>query len=608
MITDKEIEQERSPLSLQEQLDQTLRKYEFIHTNEHSVIQWHIIQTARRIPQFEKVAIWGAGKHTAKLLELFGDLISISFIIDSDPSKQGAEMMGFQIKEPEAIENDNITLVIVSTLFYRSEIKTRLETQYPLVKQIDFYDIYNGSISTDEIFPFYQDMYINFWLDIHLLRSRIELEKDTNTVETLYKWLLSYLIDIKDFKQFDQVVQKYIQAGFSDAEHIGNLNADIGNLLNHAKEVIRHRKKKDIILFIFDSMRQRDVTQCPSLMKMANQSVTFSSAFSPSTYTKGSYIGMFNGSEINGAELFTGKADGSKSSFIQWLENNNYSLFQYGGPEFKQVNNMKHLELGNLCSISNYWWESLCQLYSLETPQFHLIHAMETHFPFLCAKHNGMVNSRYTPQDYLKGHAEFHKESVSQYKEVLSYVDTMFGDIQTFLSENTMIIVCSDHGGAMGGTNPTGHLIKCSDEYIHVPFFVHHKDLVPETYDELFSMTKFDSMLVKLLENKKADESLFSSEVIVERDSIYRSGWLSDHVVVENLGVWRHAFKMVRNSMYKFVLFENGHERLYALYDESNNIAADPQYHDILQELRSKITSDFSKYKTKKNKEGDSIE
>jgi hypothetical protein len=604
MTTNKEILQERRPLSLEEQFNQIRGKYEFFHSNEQSYIQWHIMTTARSIPSFEKVAIWGAGVHTTKLLEYLGNIVPISFIVDSDPSKQGTEMMGFEVKGPEAIESENISIVIVSALHFRDEIKKTIDAQYTHVKIIDFYDVYNGIIFMDEIIPFYADHFFNARLDIHMLRTRIELEKDATAVEALYKWLLSYLLDYKEFEQFDLVVQQYVKTGYSDAEHLVNLNADIENLLHHAKEAIRQRKQRDIILLVFDGMRQRDVTLCPSLKTMADQSVVFQNAFSYSTYTKRCYMGMFNGSALSGEGFFTGNVDGSKSSFIQCLENKKYSLFQYAGPGLENINKLNHMKLGKMSLLSYHWWNVIDQLYSLQTPQLHLIHVMETHYPFLCSKHEGMINIRYNPVDYLKGNGEMHKESTAQYKEVLSFVDNKLKDIRSFISGNTMMVVCSDHGSANGGAEPTGHLMKCKDEYIHIPFMIHHKDLIPETYDELFSMTNFDSMMATLIETGNVDESLFSSEVIAERDSIYKTGWLLNPVFVKNLGVWIHAFKMVRNRTHKYVLFENGDELLFELPDETNNLLINPQYQDILHELRSKVTSDFSNLKNYKSKKG----
>ncbi|WP_027087263.1 sulfatase-like hydrolase/transferase [Cohnella panacarvi] len=598
MVQD-EMLQNPQPFSLQEQFDQIRTKYE-LFTDVPSFMRWHIRTTGSRIQSTDKVAIWGAGVHTVNLVEFLGGKVPISFIVDSDSSKHGTELMSIPVKQPEAIDSENITTVIVSTIRHRDEIKATLKSQYPMVKIVDFYDIYTGIISSGEVIPFYSEEIYIPCLDIHLLRARIELEEDDGIVETLYRMLLSYLLDIKELDQFATFSHRYIEKGFSDANRVAQLNNEIEQLLINANEAIRQRATKDIVLLVFDGMRQRDLAMCPSLYELATRSISFRSAYSPSTYTKRSYLGMFNGQDLARDEFFTGHVDGSKSSIFQWLEKRDYLLFQYAAPVFENVRRLNHLKLGKQSVISISWWNVMCHLHDSDAPQFHLIHVMETHFPFICAQHKGTINTRYTPVDYLKGNGELHRESLSQYKEVLSFIDGKIKDIRSKLPDNSMVIVCSDHGSAIGGDEPTGHLMKCKDEYIHVPFIVNHKDLIPETHDELLSMTEFDSMLTSLLESGKVDDSLFTAEVITERDTIYNTGWLLYPVVVKNLGVWINAFKMVRNHTHKYVLFENSDELLFQLPDETTNLVCDPQHQHILQDLRSKITADFSYLKPRK--------
>jgi len=73
-----------------------------------------------------RVVIYPAGAVGDLLVRVLGELeVDIVGVVDDDPEKQGSELVGYVIREPDYLATANADAVLVATYRYRDEIVTR---------------------------------------------------------------------------------------------------------------------------------------------------------------------------------------------------------------------------------------------------------------------------------------------------------------------------------------------------------------------------------------------------------------------------------------------------------------------------------------------------
>jgi hypothetical protein len=579
---------------LQWKYDCIRKKYDLFYRDGRIMVKY-IESTLQRIPDGKKTAIWGVGEHTEKLLQVIEHCISVEYIIDPDLNHKVSGFTGIKVIAKNEVSPESIDIILLSVFDDRKAVRKQLIQQYPDIEIIDFYEVFDGKIVCSRPFYMWDHIRYQIFMEVHLLRCQIQEEKRFESLLVLYKHLFEILLQIKDFDQLNVYIQEYSRAGFPDAEIFLQLNHEIETLLRSAEEKMQNRKHKDIILFIFDSMRYQDHLNSPYINSLRTNSFEFQNAFSTSTYTRASFMAMFSKHGEEEQDFSSGIVDGSESSLFAWLEDNNYLMFQHGEKEILNVESLQHVHINEDWKwqpFTSRIWEMTCRLSHSDAPQFHIVNAIETHHPFLCTKHPGIINFDYIPYQYYEFPDYDYSGSIKQLEEAISYIDESMRRFHSLLSHNTLSIISSDHGSRIG-KGPIGHIFTCDDDTIHVPLLIHRHDFDHKILSELYSHRNMAPLIISVMENDDVDASLFSNYVIVERDPIRMEICLSNKTILQNLGDWIHAFKMVRNHEYKYILFQNGNERLYKNADEQTNLLNDSTYSAVLEELREKISPIF---------------
>jgi Predicted membrane-associated, metal-dependent hydrolase len=572
-------------------------KYNLTYNKEGSLIENHIMEIVRSFDVNEKTVIWGVGEHTTQLLNLIGSQIDLAFVVDPDPAQPESYFEGLVVKSPDQLEVERVKRVLISSFEERKFIKDSMSKKYPLIEFIDFYEILDDMFVCSRPFYSWDHSFFFHFMEAHFLKYRIKHEKNFGMLQMLYRQLISLILHLKDFEDLKEIVDEYISNGFPDADEMLDMYNEVDIMLSEAKGIIHNRSYRDIVLFVFDSMRQQDISLAPYLKSLLSNSYEFRNAFSTSTYTRASFMGMFSNQKDEGINLLPREVDGSESDLFKWLNSNKYSLFQYGHYPIKNVPNLQYVEAELLkktmwLPFTVRWWEIICRLAYVEAPQFHIINISEAHHPFICTKlRSDVMNLDYIPYHYYQYPENDYSGSQMQHDEVVSYLDTTMRYTHSFFSEHTLSVICSDHGAEVG-EGPVGHLMTCSESTIHVPLIIYRPDFSHKVFEELYSQKNIGKLIIGLMENGEVDSSIFSSYVVVERDPIYSSIYFKDSIK-QNAGNWLRAFRMVRNQMYKYILFENGDERLYKLPNEQRDLINDPQHLEVLEELRAKVSAVF---------------
>lgn len=566
-------------LVLQEQFDRIIDKYRPILVDlQYTAIQLYIRNRIWKESKDSRIAIWGAGEHTLELFKLIEDKISVVAIVDTSSQKIGTEIKGIRVNSPEFLQTFKVDKVVISSFSHRHEIRSRLLNEFENIEIIDLYDIYDRVFPKDSLSPFYIDEYTftKYPQEFRLYQYMIEHEIGSN-FELYCKSYLSLLLHLKEFDKIDVLVREIIRNDLPNSDLYEALNSELQILLRTAQMHAGSRTCKDIFIFIPDSMRMKDIQFCSFLTAFSRQAITFDKAFSPSTYTHASFVGMFTGSGKDGQNYHADSINGEESSLFRFAINNNYEIYQSGGHYISNIPNLNFItnldRFQKNIPLSTRWWEVLCRLCNSSRPQFHLIHILETHSPFLCAEHLKPVSSRFTPYNYYNNSSDKHTDGEAQYHEVLRYLDKSLESMVNTLSKNSIVTICSDHGGGTGGDEPTGHVFTCYENDIHVPFMIRLPSAQPCKIEKLFSMSRFDPMLASLLESGEIDDNLFTTHVYTARRAVYKSEWILNDNIRRNAGEWIHGFKMLRSSEFKYISFETGRELLYKLPNEKEDLS-----------------------------------
>lgn len=606
-------------LDYDRRLEDLILKYN-LQTNFYkcTFLEYRLLDELRKLPKDFKIAIWGGGIHTEQLIKLV-PLSSerIECILDHNPNIQGEEKFGYPVFSPEYINDEGIDYVIISSFSFRKEIAYELETLYPKCEYIDIYAIYD-KIETYKV-PFYHiSNYHNFstFTNLFILKELYNNEENIVIKEKYLLELIAQYLKLRDFLYSIKFLKLYINKGYSRSESLKNFLNELENLFEEIKENLGKIDKQHILLFLVDSLRDKDIFTTnteklvmPYLNRLSKDSISFKNAFCTSTYTRTCIRSMFTGELPLDDEGYKKKygIQWSDSPLLVYLTDKEYEIYNFSStikfiPNLEKKHSYYH-EKDSLCMTKDFWLY-ICNLFKNNNlNSFTLMHFFEAHTPYACGYHDKPIILREPVDWYLnygsKGYT--YEDITSQYIECLSYIDKQFEFYLDFLPQNILKIIFGDHGQLIGENEGIGQVITWHDEVIHVPFILNWDKLISTTYNSLFSMNNFYDQLIHILEFKKIKE-YSCSYIEVQRDPVYNQGILKNRKAMEKIdNRFLKAFKLVRSSYDKYILYDDGSEEYYVLPDESKNLINDIKFSERIKNIRQRmINVHFPKFKDNK--------
>lgn len=561
------------------------------------------------VPEDDRVAIWGAGNHTTEVLLKLVSLTDKKVIcfIDKNPDLHGKTIMGRIILPPEGLRELAIETVVISSFAFRREIAGEIEKDYPHCRIVDLYEGVDAKYR-----PFYDHVYYQFYRELYFLQKKLGVTTEKKEKERCLRELLIRYLQIRDFVQAGKCLQSYISSGFDGAGDLSAFARELTGLLQEFKAVLKARKKPDIIVLLVDSWRGKDFftgeaeKRMPFTKKLAKNSIVYTKVFSPSTYTRASFISILTGKMIIDDEFYQRNyVEFDESRLLCSLREQGFQFYQYGGIRIVKPGTLEQPAFiarglsvrDKFEPVAKRLWDVLCDLAEEKVPVFSILHLMEAHWPFPSPLQQNYVEFDEHPgvQCYrwqAEGRVPIDKlENMKD--QALRYLDMQFEFYSDFLGENTSLVMLGDHGQAIGEKGAFCSVFTWYDEVLWTPLIIHNKSYRPTIHDRIFSLKDFGRELLYVLE-KGEPEPREVPFVAAQRDPIFDRYLLQNREFRERLAEkFFHGFKVFRTEREKYVLLDNGEEEYCLFPGETNNLIREEKYKGRIEYLRNQMDPEF---------------
>lgn len=570
--------------------------YEFLG----NYLEKSIIEKWNSIDKNFNIAIWGAGEHTEKLLEIVDiNKKKVKCLIDKNSALQGKMISNIEIVSVDMLPQYEIDAVVISSPKYAKEIKLELETL-----NYNYIDLYE-SISEFNVgnFPWYiwkrfdgdyqQNSYLSIFL--YLMKKIYIKEQDKEIKENILQAIIKKYLSIYDIVNAKHFIEIYRENGYNRQkydEFIKEIDAFFESIRLHLK----NRNKEDIIITISDALRYKEIDDIRKydnkyeyLHKISNESLFFKKAIANSTYTKAALHAMLSGELINFNDKYINCSyilNHKESRFISKIIEKGYYVINESitrlVPDNIKIKNLRiDTDYYECCSVQ--LWRMLTYLCGIDDKVMYILHFNETHHPYNCEYYEKCKIINVTQREIYKEKIDLKE----QYLECIMYLDKQLGFYMNMLSDNAYKIITSDHGQCLGEHNAYTHTLTWYDEVLRTPLIINGNGVETEIIEDLFDKKDFGKLILGIIDKSDIikDNSLKVKYVKSARDALYSPDYLNDKKFIEALGSkFMKGYIVITTDYQKYVRYEDGVEELYLLDDEDNNIK-DRAY--ILEQFRN---------------------
>lgn len=563
------------------ELDNLIGKYNIDTLGRQIYLEDAVLEVVLKYAEFEKIGLRCAGEHTAGFLKHFSDKIHIMAIFDKEPHKVSEEVLnyGIPVLPIEDINDYNLDVMIISTNTYKEEIKEELKNTN--VKNIvDLYDEveYKYGIKFDD------DFYLSNYNDYLYLIGACDLYRNSkDNKETILRNIISSFLYNRDIYAVRECIKEYIEKDYTDSKRYNDFLRELNELMWKIKDIVLHRDTKDVIILWQDNLMYNLVENMPFEKSCRKKGMFFENARGVTVWTRAAMKAVLD-KRLDIDNYYDTKEE-------HMLTN----LFIDKGYECKYigigVNDDLHRNMAvemkkekrSYPPISKVYWNTLKLLVTQNKPLMVIAHSvMETHWP------------NYTPnmidfhQKVIGFDNFFTNERNKRILDNLRYVDKETEYLISFLSDNSVKILMSDHGQMTSRKSR-----KWDYDAMHINFIVFGKDIPKMKCNKLFSLINFYELSKYILEPSKNNfDDIFSNEVLYQACPMYNKKLILTHIK-EDFEEWGVSYRGVETLEDRYVLMETGKEIYNRLPDENKNYVDDEKFKDRVNYLRKKAGNKF---------------
>lgn len=408
------------------------------------------------------------------------------------------------------------------------------------------------------------------------------LTKDEQKVQL--KKLMGYCVIEKDILGLKRWIQQYADCYDKSFE---KYLIQVDEIISEMKEKIANRKSKDIILNWVDSISNKRLkTEMPFLYSLSKSSKSIKSdnAYTYMPWTTSTMKTIMTGIDPISGQFHKYSMLNGNMRLLKQLNKHGYRFLYFGNGFWQEKiipAKYQGLSMKNIKTFisTEFIWDAMNYLAcSKDQPQFILIHQLfETHKPFFCPDI-----------------AEFTKTSEGQNEKEkqksAAWIDKQYEFYTEIMGNKSMQIFMGDHGDMLLD-------YAYLNDRLNVMFFIKNAYRKIDFSKGLFSLKDFSKLIDCIMEwgemkNQNLMNDLFTEYVISHEYDKYEKFRVdmicSDKEKLKDKHMWMQL-KTIRSKEYAYVLFYDGEELFYKLPDEGNNLIDDPEYADMIQNMRSRI-------------------
>lgn len=512
------------------------------------------------------IALYGAGWHTLNILYDFGDIISVSYIIEADESRISSRVRAYQIPIIEKYNEEyNIEAVIISHYELNDEYRRVLEASH-CPEIIDLYEILKAYdlMPDTEYYNWYGTPY-KWLIEIRTLYENLnEKEEKGNCLRLLIKEYLG----VRDFYSAYQWIDRYIEEGYSGGQDLRALAEALRQLERRILACFDKREKRDIFWFWQDGTQHYLLDRMPFVSSLRDTGIFFEESYTPSAQTRSVYANTLDQTEE--LEMHKDRARfRSNHKLPALMREKGYRCFKVGRID-ERLHNLEDVDymdaprlIVSNSSLTELYWNALRIALLSDDPVFLLLHSgIESHHPYVAPtlrEYDQHGSGCSTKREIVS--PEGHEKHIEVLNTTLRYVDDEYRWLQSLMGRNTIRIFMSDHGEV---TRENSYLFTRDTSHTVLAI---SGDVKPMVVRRLFSLLRFSELILYLV-NPQGDleDELCQDELRIGGVDYYNIKWIRQLVEVgyERYGL---AYDGYTTKTERYVLLGTG-EELYSVREQ----------------------------------------
>lgn len=402
------------------------------------------------------------------------------------------------------------------------------------------------------------------------------------------KKLMGFCVIEKDILGLKRWIQQYIDCYDKSYE---KYLIQVNEIISEMKEKIANRKSKDIILNWVDSISNKRLkTEMPFLYALSNRSESIKSeyAYTCMPWTTSTMKTIMTGMDPIKGQFHKYHMLNNNMKLLKQLCKHGYRFLYFGNgfwqekiiPAKYQGLSLKYIKT---FISTEFIWNALNYLANTkDQPQFILIHQLfETHQPFFCP-------------DIAEFTRTSEGENEKEKQKSAAWIDKQYEFYTDIMGDKSMQIFMGDHGDMLLN-------YAYLNDRLNIMFFIRNAYHKIDFSKGLFSLKDFSKLIDCIMgwgkvEGQSSIDDFVTKYAISHEYDKYEKFRVdticSDKEKLKDKHMWMQL-KTIRTKEYAYVLFFDGEELFYKLPDESKNLINEPEYADIIQDMRRKLGNEF---------------